>query len=77
MSELSEYAPRFLRLLFVLNMFCVSNRYAKDVDVDLSKRAVQAVSKIAVKLPAVAEHALDRLISFLDFGLDYITSTGQ
>lgn len=42
---------------------------------DLSQRAVQAVAKIAIKLPQVAEHALDRLISFLEFGLDHITGT--
>ena len=51
------------------------SEYAKDVDVELSQRSVRAISKIAIKLPAVAEHSLDRLISFLDFGLDHITST--
>ena len=40
------------------------SEYAKDIDVDLSQRAVQAVAKIAIKLPQVAEHALDRFFFF-------------
>lgn len=51
------------------------SEYSKDPDMELSKRAVTAVAKIAVKLPQVAEHALDRLISFLEFNVDYITGT--
>ena len=51
------------------------SEYVRDVDVEFASRSIKAIAKIAIKIPEVSQHSLDRLLSFLQYEVDIISST--
>ena len=45
-----------------------------DVDVEMSRESIKAISQIAMALPPAAEYCIDKLLSFLTWELEYITA---
>ena len=48
--------------------------YATDVNSLVARNAIQAVGRIALRLPARANFCADKLLSLLSLNVDYITS---
>ena len=48
--------------------------YATDVNALVARHAIQAVGRIALRLPARANICVDRLLSLLTLDIDYVTS---
>ena len=51
------------------------SEYVKDIDVEFASRSIIAISKISTRIPEVAQHALDRLLSFLQYEVDIVSAT--
>eukprot|EP01097_Dermamoeba_algensis_P000796 TRINITY_DN1285_c0_g1_i1.p1 TRINITY_DN1285_c0_g1~~TRINITY_DN1285_c0_g1_i1.p1 ORF type:complete len:788 (+),score=179.45 TRINITY_DN1285_c0_g1_i1:96-2459(+) len=50
------------------------SEYVTDMDTELAKLSVKAIGQLAVKLPQVAEHSIERLMSFLDLSINYLST---
>lgn len=48
--------------------------YATDVNSQVARNAIQAVGRIALRLPARANACVDKLLLLLNLRIDYITS---
>ncbi len=48
--------------------------YATDVNALVARKSIQAVGKIALRLPARANACVDRLLSLLVLNINYVTS---
>jgi hypothetical protein len=45
------------------------------MDTELARQAIRAVGHVAVRVPTIAAVALDKLLTFIDLGIDYVTAT--
>lgn len=50
------------------------SEYATDVNSLVARHAIQAVGRIALRLPARANICIDKLLSLLTMEIDYVTS---
>lgn len=50
------------------------SEYVTDVDADISRRAIGAIGKIAVRVPSTAELIVDSLTSLLELDIDYVST---
>merc|ERR1719394_210930 len=48
--------------------------YVTDVDAEISRRAIRAIGKIAVRLPITAEHIVGSLTGLLELDIDYVST---
>lgn len=59
------------------NCVCVlslCSAYASDVSVEMARRSIRAVGKIAMRLESASEHAMGKLLAFFTLETDYVTS---
>lgn len=50
------------------------SEYVTDVDVEISRRAIRAIGKIAVRVPSTAELIVGSLTSLLELDIDYVST---
>lgn len=50
------------------------SEYVTDVDAEISRRAIQAIGKIAVRVPSTAELIVGSLTSLLELDIDYVST---
>jgi len=50
------------------------SEYVTDVDAEISRRAIRAIGKIAVRLPPTAEMIVTSLTSLLELDIDYVST---
>eukprot|EP01090_Pellita_catalonica_P000114 TRINITY_DN10083_c0_g1_i2.p1 TRINITY_DN10083_c0_g1~~TRINITY_DN10083_c0_g1_i2.p1 ORF type:complete len:426 (+),score=72.56 TRINITY_DN10083_c0_g1_i2:175-1452(+) len=48
--------------------------YVRDIDAALSKQSVQGISRIAIRIPRVAEYAIQNLLGFLSWDMEHVTA---
>ncbi|XP_065187426.1 AP-4 complex subunit beta-1-like [Sycon ciliatum] len=48
--------------------------YVSDVGVDMARRSIRALGKIAMRLESASQHAMGKLLSFFTMEFDYVTS---
>uniref|UniRef100_A0A7S4RGM6 AP complex subunit beta n=1 Tax=Alexandrium monilatum TaxID=311494 RepID=A0A7S4RGM6_9DINO len=50
------------------------SEYVTDVDAEISRRAIRAIGKIAVRVPSTAEMIVGSLTSLLELDIDYVST---
>mmetsp|Transcript_39931 Transcript_39931/g.87163 ORF Transcript_39931/g.87163 Transcript_39931/m.87163 type:complete len:851 (+) Transcript_39931:130-2682(+) len=50
------------------------SEYVTDVDVEISRRAIRAIGKIAVRVPSTAELVVGSLTNLLELDIDYVST---
>lgn len=50
------------------------SEYVTDVDVDISRRAIRAIGKIAIRVPPTAEIIVGSLTALLELDIDYVST---
>ena len=56
----------------VMNILSELSEYATEISVEISRRAIRAISKIAFKLPATSSTVFERFIEFLEIDVESV-----
>lgn len=50
------------------------SEYVTDVDVDIARTSIRNIGSIAIKIDIAADEAIDHMLSFLDYNMDYVSA---
>ncbi len=50
------------------------SEYVTDVDAEVARQSIRGIGKIAVRVPAAVDDAIEHLLSFLNIGVDYVSA---
>lgn len=50
------------------------SEYVTDVDAEVARQSIRGIGKIAVRVPAAVDDAIEHLLSFLNIGQDYVSA---
>lgn len=72
--EINSHCGKISRKCGTSLLIFLCSEYATDVNVLVARKAIQAIGKIALRVPARANTCADKLVSLLAMEIDYVTA---